>query len=195
MPTLDLMGCKERCVVNPMDYKADTLRELRRLKRLADAAASQLDDEEFFAVPVEGSNSVAVIVKHMAGNMRSRWRDFLTSDGEKPDRNRDSEFGVSQADTRDSISARWEEGWLISLEAIASLDASDFDSTVYIRGEPHTVVQAISRELTHYAYHVGQIVFAAKQSRGAKWRNLSVPRGKSAEFNAAPERYIDKGEA
>jgi uncharacterized damage-inducible protein DinB len=180
--------------VDPMDYKADTLRELRRLKRLADAATSQLDDEQFFAAAVKGSNSVAVIVKHMAGNMRSRWRDFLTSDGEKPDRNRDSEFEVSQRDTRNSLSTRWEECWLISLETIASLDVSDFDSTVYIRGEPHTVMQAISRELTHYAYHVGQIVFAAKQTRGGDWQTLSVPRGKSAEFNAAPQIYLDKRE-
>lgn len=177
-----------------MDYKADTLRELRRLRRLADAAASQLDDEQFFTAPVRDSNSVAVIVKHMAGNMRSRWRDLLTSDGEKPDRNRDSEFEISQADTRDSISARWEGSWLIVLESIGSLVVRDFDSTVYIRGEPHTVLQAIGRELTHYAYHVGQIVFAAKQLRGAEWQTLSVPRGKSAEFNAAPGRYIDKRE-
>jgi len=180
--------------MDPMDYKADTLRELRRLRRLADAAASQLDDEQFFAAPAKDSNSVAVIVKHMAGNMRSRWRDFLTSDGEKPDRNRDSEFEISQTDTRDSISARWEKGWLTALETIASLVVSDFHSTVYIRREPHTVLQAISRELTHYAYHVGQIVFAAKQTRGTEWETLSVPIGKSEEFNAAPERYIDKRE-
>ncbi|MFH1681143.1 MAG: DUF1572 family protein [Candidatus Eisenbacteria bacterium] len=180
--------------MDPMDYRADTLRELRRLKRLADAAVYQLDDEQFFAAQVVDSNSVAVIVKHMAGNMRSRWPDFLTSDGEKPDRNRDSEFEISQADTRDSIFAHWAEGWLIVLETIASLVVSDFGSTVYIRGEPHTVLQAIGRELTHYAYHVGQIVFAAKQTRGTEWQTLSVPRGKSTEFNAAPERYIDKRE-
>lgn len=178
-----------------MDYKADTLRELRRLKRLADAALSQLDDEHFFVAPATDTNSVAIIVKHMAGNMRSRWRGFLTSDGEKPDRNRDSEFEISQGETRDSISALWEEGWLLSLETITSLDVSAFDSTVYIRGEPHTVMQAISRELTHYAYHVGQIVFAAKQTLGAEWQTLSVPRGKSAEYNATPKKYLNRGEA
>lgn len=177
------------------DFKKDTLRELRRLKRLAEIALSRVSDEQFFTAVVKDSNSVAVIAKHMAGNMRSRWRDFLTSDGEKPDRNRDSEFEISEADTRDSIYACWEEGWLVSLETIASLTASDFRATVYIRGEPHTVLQAISRELTHYAYHVGQIVYAAKQACGSEWHSLSVPRGKSAEYNTAPKRYLDDREA
>ncbi|KPJ61584.1 MAG: hypothetical protein AMJ46_00300 [Latescibacteria bacterium DG_63] len=175
-----------------MKYKADVLRELRRLRRLAEAAASQLNDDEFFAAPDVDSNSVAVIVKHMAGNMHSRWRDFLTSDGEKPDRNRDAEFEISLDDTRSSLTGRWNEGWSTVFEAIGSLGANDFDATVYIRGEPHTVLQAINRQLTHYSYHVGQIIFAAKQIRGAEWRILSVPKGKSEEFNIAPQKYIDE---
>lgn len=178
--------------MDPADYKADTLRELRRLKRLAEDAFSQLDEEQFFSASVGESNSVAVIVKHMAGNMHSRWRGFLTSDGEKADRDRDSEFEVSPAETKESLSACWEEGWLIALETIGSLDVNDFDGTVYIRGEPHTVLQAIKRELMHYAYHVGQIVFAAKEARGNEWRSLSIPKGKSAEYNAAPKKYLGR---
>ena len=187
-----LQAIERGAVVDLMDYKADVLRELRRLRRLADAAVSQLDDRQFFLAPGDDDNSVAIILKHMAGNMRSRWREFLTTDGEKPDRNRDAEFELSAADTRQAISTRWREGWDTVFASIEALRASDFDATVSIRGEPHTDLQAINRTLSHYAYHVGQIIFVAKWIRGADWQSLSVPKGKSTEYNAAPRRYIDK---
>ena len=129
------------------------------------------------------SNSIAIIVRHLAGNMKSRWTDFLTSDGEKPDRNRDSEFEVTPT-TRAELIALWESSWKIVFDALAALTEEDLGRTIHIRGEAHSVMQAINRQLTHYAYHVGQIVYLAKHFAGPEWKSLTVPRNKSSEFNA-----------
>jgi hypothetical protein len=135
-------------------------------------------------MPDKESNSIAVMMKHMAGNMRSRWRDFLTSDGEKPDRNRDSEFEIASTENRESITRIWEEGWACVFGALEPLKAEDLSRTVMIRHEPHTVLQAINRQLAHYPYHVGQIVYLARHIAEKNWTSLSVPRGESDAFNA-----------
>ncbi len=165
------------------NYLEDAIRSFRSYKRLAERALEQVGDDEFFVQIDEESNSLAVMVKHIAGNQRSRWRDFLTSDGEKPDRHRDTEFELIE-DTRESLMAFWESGWATLFEALESLTPEDLERTVTIRGEPHTVVEAINRQLTHYPYHIGQIVFLAKHLRASEWKTLSVPRNRSAEFNA-----------
>lgn len=164
------------------DYLDDSIRSFRNYKKLADRAIEQLSEEEFFAVIDPESNSIAVIVKHIAGNLHSRWKDFLTTDGEKPDRNRDTEFEMLD-DTRESLIAFWESGWKTLFDAIEPLSEEDFSKTVTIRGEPHSVVEAINRQLTHYSYHVGQIVFLAKHLRSTDWKTLSVPRNRSADYN------------
>ena len=151
---------------------------------------AQVADEQLFASLDAEANSIAIIVKHLAGNMRSRFTDFLTSDGEKPDRNRDSEFEEA-ASTRDELMRQWENGWAIVFGALEPLTDEDMDRTVTIRGEAHSVMQAIHRQVAHYAYHVGQIVLLAKHAAGPRWESLSVPRGKSEEFN----RRVAAGEA
>ncbi|HSD71433.1 MAG TPA: DUF1572 family protein [Thermoanaerobaculia bacterium] len=166
-------------------YLEDVIGELRKYKKFADRAAAQVSDADFFRQIDPESNSVALVMKHIAGNLRSRWTDFLTTDGEKPDRNRDTEFERSESDTKDRILERWESGWRTLFEALAPLTDDDLLRTVAIRGEPHTVVQAINRQLTHYASHVGQIVFLAKHLAGDRWKTLSIPRGKSREFEVA----------
>ena len=144
------------------NYLSDALLSFRNCKKMAEGLAiEQVSDDEFFRQIDEESNSLAVIVKHIAGNARSRWRDFLNSDGEKPDRNRDTEFETME-DTRESLMEFWESGWRTVFDALEPLTADDLAKTVTIRGEPHTVVEAINRQLTHYSYHVGQIVFLAK---------------------------------
>jgi hypothetical protein len=160
-----------------------TLKEFRQLKTLGDKALAQLGDQEFFTALDPESNSTAVIVKHMAGNMRSRWTDFLASDGEKPDRHRDDEFVVGPQTTRAEVMRWWEDGWRVTFGAIEPLGPGDLMRTVLIRHEPHTVVEAIARQLWHYGEHVGQIIFLAKHLRSGEWRTLSIPRGKSEEFN------------
>jgi hypothetical protein len=164
------------------NYKADALQSFRNYKKLSERAIEQVSDEEFFATLDAESNSIAIIVKHIAGNMHSRWRDFLTTDGEKPDRNRDTEFQLIE-DTRESLMKFWETGWQTLFANIEPLTEEDFARTITIRGEPHTIVEAINRQLTHYSYHIGQIVFLAKHFRSAEWKTLSVPRNSSAEFN------------
>ena len=166
------------------NYFDDALSALRAYKKLAEKAIAQLKDEEFFVTLDEESNSVAIIMKHMAGNMFSRWTDFLTTDGEKPDRNRDMEFVIDAQTTKEDMVAYWERGWTRVFETLEPLRPEDFEKTVTIRGEEHTIVEAINRQLMHYAYHVGQIVFLAKHFRSAQWQSLSVPRNRSAEFNA-----------
>jgi Protein of unknown function (DUF1572) len=166
------------------NYFEDALSALRAYKKLAEKAIAQLKDEEFFVTLDQESNSAAVIMKHMAGNMFSRWTDFLTTDGEKPDRNRDMEFVIDSQTTKDDVIAYWERGWARVFEALEPLSLEDFEKTVTIRGEEHTIVEAINRQLMHYAYHVGQIVFLAKHFRSAQWESLSIPRNRSAEFNA-----------
>ena len=166
------------------NYHKDAVKALRAYKKLAEKAIAQLHDDEFFVTLDEEANSVAIVMKHMAGNMLSRWTDFLTSDGEKPNRNRDMEFVIEPQTTKDDVIAYWERGWECVFEALEPLQPHDFDRFVVIRGEPHTVVQAINRQLMHYAYHIGQIVFLAKHFRSAEWNSLSIPRNRSAEFNA-----------
>src|SRR5690348_1731842 len=164
-------------------YLEEAGRCFRGYKRMGEGAMAQLSDDEFFRLIDPEANSVALIVKHMAGNMRSRWTDFLTSDGEKPDRNRDTEFELDAADTRDALMARWESGWAACFGALEPLVPGDLARHVLIRSEPHTVTRAIVRQLTHYGYHVGQIVTLAKHAASAEWVSLSVPRGQSDEFN------------
>lgn len=164
-------------------YLKDAINQFRKLKELGDKAISQVADKDLFTLPDENSNSIAIIMKHMAGNMRSRWRDFLTSDGEKPDRNRDSEFVIEKSDSKESILQAWERGWQYVFEALEPLDPDDLNKTVLIRTEPHTIIEAINRQLTHYAYHVGQIVFLARSLAGSEWQSLSIPGGKSDDFN------------
>ncbi|MEO7041803.1 MAG: DUF1572 family protein [Gemmatimonadaceae bacterium] len=159
----------------------------QEIKTSVDRAIAQVNDEQFFAALDAESNSIAVIVKHVAGNLRSRWTDFLNSDGEKADRNRDAEFEISESATRAELMSRWEDGWRLAFEALNSLGPDDLMKTIRIRGEPHTVVKAIIRQLTHAASHGGQIVFLAKHFAGDSWQTLSIPRGGSNAFNAAKE--------
>ena len=165
-------------------YLETAITEFRSMKKLAERALAQLSEEEFFVTLDPESNSIAILVKHMAGNMRSRWVDFLTSDGEKPDRNRDQEFVLDQTTTCEQVMQWWEQGWQHVFTALEPLQPEDAMRKVIIRHEPHTVVQAISRQTAHYAEHVGQIVFLAKHLKSADWVTPSVPRGKSEEFNA-----------
>jgi hypothetical protein len=160
----------------------DSLDLFRFYKKLGERAMAQVTDEQLIAVLDGEMNSIAVIVKHMAGNMRSRWTDFLTSDGEKPDRNRDSEF-VEPPVTREALLGMWEEGWQCLFGALEPLSEEDLQRTVTIRGEAHSVMQAIHRQIAHYSYHVGQIVLLAKHFKRDEWQSLSVPRRQSAEFN------------
>ena len=157
----------------------------REIKTNVDRALAQVNDEQFFAALDVESNSIAVIVKHVAGNLRSRWTDFLTSDGEKTDRNRDSEFELGESATRAELMTGWEEGWRLAFEALNALTPDDLMATIRIRGEPHTVVKASMRQLTHAANHGGQIVFLAKHFAGGSWQTVSIPRGGSQSFNAA----------
>ncbi len=166
-------------------YLDDIQVQFRKLKDQADRAAAQVGDADFFAAIDGEANSIAVLMKHVSGNMRSRWTDFLTTDGEKPDRDRDREFIAEDQDSRAQVLARWEDGWRLALASIAALTPAEVARTITVRGEPHTVVQALHRQLTHYAAHVGQIVLLAKHFAGANWRTLSIPRGKSKEFEVA----------
>jgi hypothetical protein len=165
-------------------YLADAIRTFRDYKKLAEGALAQVSDEDLFRTLDEESNSIAVNMKHMAGNMISRWTDFLTTDGEKPERDRDMEFEMLPGTTRDDLLAYWERGWKCVFDSVEPLQPDDLLQTVRIRGQDHTVIQAINRQLAHYAYHVGQIVFLAKHFKASDWQSLSVPRNKSAEFNA-----------
>ncbi|HTV58235.1 MAG TPA: DUF1572 domain-containing protein [Verrucomicrobiae bacterium] len=162
----------------------DSLSLFRYYKKLGDRAIAQVPDDALFAVLDPESNSIAIIVKHLAGNMLSRWTDFLTSDGEKPNRNRDSEFEAPPA-TRADLLAVWESGWTCLFSALESLTDSDLSRTILIRTEPHSVLQAINRQIAHYSYHVGQIVFLARHLAGGQWTSLTIPRGHSVSFNAS----------
>lgn len=166
------------------DYLHDAVSSFKAYKQLADRAIEQVNDEEFFVTLDAEANSVAIIMKHIAGNMLSRWTDFLTSDGEKPDRNRDMEFVIEDNATKEAVLAYWERGWQAVFNAIEPLQPTDLEKTVPIRGEAHTIVQAINRQMTHYAYHIGQIVFLAKHFRSSEWKSLSIPRNKSSDFNS-----------
>ena len=161
----------------------DSVDLLRFYKRLGDRAMAQASDEALFATLDDESNSIATIVKHLSGNMRSRWTDFLASDGEKPDRDRDSEFEAPPK-TRAEVVALWESGWQLTFDALAPLTDADLSRTVYIRAEAHSVMQTIHRQVAHYSYHIGQIVYLAKHFAGPDWNALTIPRRKSADFNA-----------
>jgi hypothetical protein len=175
----------------PSESRFDTAeREFGRLKRLADGALEQVPRDRYFEALVEDGNSIAILVKHLGGNLRSRWADFLASDGEKPWRDRDAEFEIGPDDSRESLEERWEEGWMLLFDALRGLGSDDEERPVSIRGETLTAYQAVQRQLTHYAYHVGQIVFLARTFAGGDWRSLSVPRGESKRFNAAPDPYL-----
>lgn len=163
-------------------YVRDSLSLFRHYKNLAERAMEQVSDEQLVAALDGEMNSIAIIVKHLVGNMRSRWIDFLTSDGEKPDRKRDTEFENPPA-TRAALMNLWEEGWRCVFTALEPLSDTDMERTVEIRGEPHSVMQAIHRQIAHYAYHCGQIVFLAKHLQAKHWKALTVPRGRSEEFN------------
>ena len=164
-------------------YLKDAIEVLRYYKKLAERAMSQLHDEGLLTSPDPESNSIAIIVKHLAGNMRSRFTDFLTSDGEKPDRKRDIEFEMPPR-TRAELMAMWEAGWKHVFDALIPLREEQLSDKVYIRGEAHSVIQAINRQVAHYAYHIGQIVYLAKHYSGANWKSLTIPRGKSEEFTS-----------
>jgi len=171
-------------------YLTDALKTFRDQKKLAERAFAQISDEDFFRTIDKESNSIAINMKHMAGNMLSRWTDFLTMDGEKPNRERDMEFVILPDSTRDDLLAYWEKGWQCVFDAIEPLGPEDLLRVVLIRGQEHTVMQAINRQIAHYAYHTGQIVYLAKHFKSNEWQSLSVPRNKSAEFNAHLEQKM-----
>jgi hypothetical protein len=164
-------------------FLEESRKAFRSIKRLAEKAMAQVPDARFFAALDPDSNSIAVLVKHVSGNLRSRWTDFLTSDGEKPDRRRDSEFEIAPEDSRENLIARWESGWSVLFGALDALQPGDLVREILIRGEAHTVVRAIQRQLTHYAEHAGQIVLLARHWAGPEWKTLSIPRGASEQFN------------
>lgn len=165
-------------------YLEDSLTLFKYYKGLAERAMEQVGDEALFAILDEEANSIAIVVKHMVGNMHSRWTDFLTTDGEKPNRNRDGEF-VDPPTTRQDLLEMWEDGWSCVFRALEPLSDEDLRRTVTIRGEAHSVMQAIHRQVAHYAYHVGQIVLLAKHLAHDRWQSLTIPKNRSGEFNRA----------
>ena len=173
-------------------FLEESLRTLRGYKRLAEDAFAQLTDDDFFRHIDPEANSIAMLVKHVSGNMRSRWTDFLTSDGEKPNRHRDHEFIIEPGTTRGQVMTWWEAGWKCVFDAIGALKPDDLGRTVYIAGKEHTVLQAITRQVTHYASHIGQIVLLAKHFRGAQWKSLSIPRGQSETYARKFEEELAK---
>ncbi len=177
--------------MNLAEYRSNIISEFRKTKRLAERALSQITEQQFFQTTDDESNSTAIVVKHVSGNLRSRWKDFLRSDGEKPDRDRDNDFVIHPEDTQSSLMEQWELGWSHLFSALADLSDQDLDAVVQIRGEPHRVYQAINRQLSHYSYHVGQIVYIAKQLCGQSWTSLTIPKGESRQFNANPEKYLE----
>jgi hypothetical protein len=176
------------------DFLSITLTEFQKLKDLAEKALAQVDDQTFFHVPDAESNSLAVIAKHVSGNLRSRWTDFLTSDGEKPDRDRDSEFAIRSEDTRASLMERWEVGWKAVLGTIGGLSPGDLAKTVHIREKAWNVQAAIQAALSHTAQHVGQIVYLSKHLQGTSWTTLSVPRAQSAQYNRKIQEQARAGD-
>ena len=176
------------------NYLTDARKSFRDYKELAEKALAQISDEEFFRTLDAETNSVAIIVKHLAGNMMSRWTDFLATDGEKPNRNRDSEFIIGSEATREELMKFWRRGWACVFAALEPLQPQDLARVVMIRGQAHTVVEAINRQLTHYPSHIGQIILLAKHYRSSEWRTLSVPRNRSGEFNQRLAGALAAGE-
>lgn len=181
---------KDKIIKNYLD---DAIYSFRNYKKLADKSILQVSDEEFFRLIDAESNSIAIIIKHISGNLRSRWTDFLTTDGEKPDRFRDSEFINFETETRESLLKDWEKSWRILFKTLKNLRVEDFEKSIKIRGQKHTICEAINRQMMHYAYHIGQIALLAKHFRSAEWQTLSVPRNKSGEFNAFLETKNESG--
>lgn len=171
-------------------YLKSVKKRFEYYKTLGESTFTQLEDKDLFWQYNEESNSVATIVKHLRGNMLSRWTDFLDSDGEKPGRDRDAEF-ENDIKTRQELLAKWNEGWECLFKALDSIKNDDWEKDVYIRGEQHSVVDAINRQLAHYPYHIGQIVFIGKMVAGSKWQSLSIPKGNSQMFNA--EKFAKHG--
>jgi hypothetical protein len=169
-------------------YLDDAITTFRAYRKLAEKALAQLRGEEYFITLDEEANSIAVIMKHLAGNMLSRWTNFLTTDGEKPDRNRDMEFVIEPRTSKSEVENYWEKGWQRTFETLSALQPEDLLRTVMIRGETHTVLQSINRQLAHYPYHIGQIVFLAKHFRSSDWKSLSIPKNQSVEFN----KYLEQ---
>ena len=160
----------------------DVVFTFQKQKELAERAMTQIDDADFFRTLDAESNSIAVIAKHVGGNLRSRWTDFLTTDGEKPDRDRDSEFVVPGTTTRADVMATWDAGWSALFATLSSLSPSSLTATVAIRAESMTAIEAMHRAIAHIAQHVGQIVLLAKHYRSSDWKTLSIPRGRSADY-------------
>ncbi len=163
-------------------YLPNIISVFKQYKSLAEKAIDQLDEKEFFYLPDPESNSIAIIMRHLAGNMISRWTDFLTTDGEKPDRNRDLEFEQDDIN-QEELMAYWEKGWNVFFNTLESLSADDLQKTIYIRKEAHTLMEAVNRQLAHYSYHIGQMVFLAKHIKNTDWKTLSIAKGKSQDFN------------
>lgn len=163
-------------------FLPNTIKLFRYYKSLGDKSFDQLDEDHLFETPNEVSNSLAIMIKHLHGNMMSRWTDFLTADGEKEWRNRDGEFEL-EAESRADLMKLWEEGWNCLFHAIEPLTEEDLERIIYIRNEGHTVTEAIMRQLGHYSYHVGQIVYLARQLKGNDWHSLSIPKGGSQNYN------------
>ncbi len=174
-------------------YLEEMKRQFHGNKRMGEAAMAQLEDKDFFVALDADSNSVATLVKHIAGNARSRFTDFLTSDGEKPDRFRDQEFEISAKTTREEVMRWWDQAWSHVFSALDSLQPEDVQRIVTIRQEPHTVMQALNRALAHYAQHIGQIVFLAKHLRSSQWNTLSIARGKSEDYKTASPKTHARG--
>ncbi|MFY0689734.1 MAG: DUF1572 family protein [Cyclobacteriaceae bacterium] len=166
-----------------MNYLENTIKLARYYKGLGERTFEQLSDEDMFWSPGEDNNSIATIVKHLWGNMLSRWTNFLTEDGEKGWRNREAEF-VNDITSGDEIKSKWNEGWTCFIEALESLSSDQLEDIIYIRNEGHTIMDAIQRQLSHYPYHIGQIVFIGKMMKGSDWESLSIPRGQSDAYNA-----------
>lgn len=170
--------------MNGENYLADVIKVYRNYKELGERAIAQVPSDAALNAQLAGvDNSIAVMVKHVWGNLRSRFTDFLTTDGEKPTRDRDAEFEVPQPATRAQVQAWWNEGFAVVLQALEALTPGDLDRTVHIRGQAHTVVEALNRSLTHTSYHIGQIVYVARHLAGDKWTSLTIPKGQSKQFN------------
>lgn len=170
-------------------YLKSIKKEFLHYKQLAEKAMEQLEPAQLFFVNKDEANSIATIINHLNGNMLSRWTDFLTTDGEKSWRNRDNEFNNNATD-KETVLAKWEEGWSCLFNSINQLDETQLETIVFIRNEPHTVVDAINRQLAHYSYHIGQIVYSAKQLKNSEWYSLSINRNRSDEYNSA--KFLNK---
>lgn len=171
--------------MNSLHYLDTTKKVFLQYKKMAEAAMDQLSDEQLFWAPSAESNSIAIIVKHLWGNMLSRWTDFLITDGEKETRDRDAEFILSGITTRAQLMEKWNEGWKCFTDCLDSLKVEDLDKVVKIRSEDHTVIQALQRQIAHYSSHIGQIVYLAKAQKNNEWKTLSIAKGQSKQFNAA----------